>query len=283
VPPAGVLALASMVFVQVGTAASVGLFDRVGVAGTAWLRMLGAAVVFLLLARPRLSSLTPSVLRSGLLLGVVTGLVTLFFLSAIDRIPLGTAAAVEFLGPLAVAVGRSGRRRDLLWPALAAAGILALTEPWHGATDPVGIGFALAAACCWGAYILLTQHVGDALHGVQGLAISMPAAAVVTGLIGAPHAIGQLDVGVLLAGLGLALLSPAIPFALEMLALRRLTAAAFGTLMSLEPAVALAIGAVMLGQRPAVWQLGGVLLVVAAGIGAERHGRRAPAGAVGSE
>ena len=269
-----------MVFVQIGTAASTGLFDQVGVAGTAWLRLAAAALIFLLLARPRIGSIPGPALRSAMLLGVPTAGMTVFFLAAVDRIPLGTAAAVEFLGPLGVAFARRGHQdrgaRGLIWPTLAAVGILALTEPWRGATDLAGIGFALAAAACWGAYILLTQHVGDALHGVQGLALSMPVAAVVAGLVGAPQAVGRLDGGVLLAALGLALLSPVIPYALEMSALRRLTTSAFGTLMSLEPAVALVIGALLLAQRPAPLQLGGILLVVAAGIGAERAGRRAP-------
>jgi inner membrane transporter RhtA len=265
-----------MVFVQIGTAASTPLFDRVGTAGTAWLRLSWAAVIFLALVRPRWRTLPPSALRAAAVLGVVTAGMTVCFLAAVGRIPLGTAAAVEFLGPLGVAVARSSRRRNLLWPAIAAVGIVGLTEPWTGATDLLGVGFALSAAAFWAGYILLTQHVGDSLSGAQGLAVSMPIAAVVAAAVGVPQALGHVTAEVVLVTAGLALLSPVIPYALELSALRRLTTAAFGTLMSLEPAVALLIGLLVLQQRPALWQLGGVVLVVLAGIGAERTGGRAP-------
>lgn len=276
-PPAGLLALTSIVSIQLSIAASTYLFDLVGVAGTAWLRLVFAAMFVLVLVRPRLHEMPGRVLRAGALLGVVTAGMFLFFLAAVDRLPLGTAVALEFLGPLAVAVARSGRRRNLLWPALAAVGIVALTEPWHGGTDPVGIGFALVAGVGWAAYILLTQHVGDALSGIQGLAISLPVAAVVAAGFGAPQVIPALSWELVAAGAGLAVLGTVLPFALEMSALRRLTAAAFGTLMSLEPAVALGVGLLVLSQQPEPWQLAGVLLVVAAGIGAVRTGRRDPA------
>jgi inner membrane transporter RhtA len=190
-------------------------------------------------------------------------------------VPLGTASALEFLGPLGVAVtrGRGGRR--LLWPGLAAAGVLILTHPWQGGSDPAGLACALAAAACWAVYILLTQAVGDELSGLQGLAVSLPVAAVVATLISGPAVIPVMTPRLALAGLGLALLLPVVPFSLEMFALRRLTAGAFGTLMCLEPAVALLAGLALLHQVPAAWSLAGVALVVTAGIGAERTGARA--------
>jgi inner membrane transporter RhtA len=206
-------------------------------------------------------------------LGVVTAAVTMFFMAAVDRIPLGTASALEFLGPLGVAVAR-GRGAVKVWPAIAAVGVLLLTEPWQGAADAGGIAFALAAAACWAAYILLTQTVGDEVAGIQGLAVSMPVAGVVALLVAHPDPTVAFAPGMVLAGIGLAVLLPVIPFALEMLALRRLTTTAFGTLMSLEPAVALVVGLVGLHQTPGLGAVLGILFVVVAGVGAQRSGAR---------
>ena len=206
-------------------------------------------------------------------LGVVTGALTLCFMAAVARLPLGTASALEFLGPLGVAIAR-GRGAVKVWPATAAVGVLLLTEPWHGAADAFGIAFALAAAACWAAYILLTQKVGDEVAGIQGLAVSMPVAGVVALLVARPDPAVALAPHMLLAGIGLAVLLPVIPFALEMLALRRLTTTAFGTLMSLEPAVALIVGLVGLHQTPGLGPVVGILFVVLAGIGAQRSGAR---------
>ncbi len=213
---------------------------------------------------------------SGAALGVVTAGVTLLFMAAVARLPLGTASALEFLGPLGVAVVRTGGLARA-WAVVAAGGVLCLTQPWSGAADPVGVAFALAAAVCWAAYILLTQHVGDRLEGFTGLAISMPVAALVASVVAGPGIVGRLTPELLLLGLGLAILLPVVPFALEMLALRRLTAGAFGTLMALEPAFALAIGFVALHQQPNAVALLGIGLVVVAGVGAERSGSREPA------
>ncbi|MFC0005026.1 EamA family transporter [Micromonospora siamensis] len=267
------MAVASMTCVQLGLAASVGLFDAVGPEGTAWLRLAWAGVLLAVLVRPRPSAFTRSALRACLALGVVTAAVTILFIAAVARLPLGTASALEFLGPLGVAVAR-GRGRARLWAALAAVGVLLLTEPWHGGVDPVGVGYALGAALCWAAYILLTQRVGDEVAGLRGLAVSMPVAGVVATVAIGPSVVGDLTWSVLLAGLGLAVLLPVVPFALELLALRRLTTAAFGTLMSLEPAIALLVGLLALGQVPGPAAVAGIAFVVAAGIGAERTGAR---------
>ncbi|MET8833898.1 EamA family transporter [Micromonospora sp. NPDC004540] len=267
------MAVASMTCVQLGLAASVGLFDRVGPEGAAWLRLAWAGVLLAVVVRPRPSAFTRSALRACLALGVVTAGVTMLFMAAVARLPLGTASALEFLGPLGVAVAR-GRGGAKLWPALAAVGVLLLTEPWHGGADPVGVAYALGAGACWAAYILLTQRVGDEVSGVRGLAVSMPVAAVVATLVVGPSVLGDLTWPVLLAGLGLAVLLPVVPFVLELLALRRLTTAAFGTLMSLEPAIALVVGLVALGQVPGPAAVAGIAFVVVAGIGAERSGAR---------
>lgn len=265
------MALASMVFVQLGIAGSTGLFNRVGPEGAAWLRLAWAGVLLLALVRPRPSDFSRSALFSCIVLGVVTAGLTLLFMAAVARLPLGTASALEFLGPLSVAVARGGRT---LWPALAAVGVVLLTRPWHGRSDPVGIGLALGAAACWAAYILLTQRVGDQVVGLRGLAVSMTVAAAVATLVAGPSQLGHLSWGIVFAGLGLAVLLPVVPFSLELLALRRLDAAAFGTLMSLEPAIALLIGLLALRQVPGPTAVVGVGFVVAAGIGAERSGSR---------
>lgn len=262
--------------VQLGLAASVDLLTRLPAVGVAALRLVWAGLLLLVIVRPRRSSFTRSSLGAAVVLGVVTAGLTMLFMAAVGRIPLGTASAVEFLGPLGVAVLR-GHGRGLVWPVLAAAGVVLLTEPWQGGVDPVGLGFALAAAACWAAYILLTQRVGDQVTGLQGLAVSMPVAGVVSAAVAGatvPGLLTALTPAVLVVGLGLGLLLPVVPFALEMLALRRLTSGAFGTLMALEPAIALTVGAVVLGQLPEVLGIVGIVLVVTAGVGAARSGGR---------
>jgi inner membrane transporter RhtA len=273
-------ALVSMVCVQLGLAVSVGLIERIGAEGTAWLRLVCAAAILLVLVRPRITAFSRSGLIATVALGAVTAALTLLFMAAVARLPLGTASALEFLGPLGVAVARA-RGRARLWPLPAGVGVVLLTEPWLGRIDLLGVAFALAAAVCWAAYILLTQRVGDEVSGLRGLAVSMAVAGLVAtaavGIGSAGTVFAHVDLGLVAFGLGLAILLPVVPFSLEMLALRRLTTAAFGTLMSLEPAIALLIGLVALHQVPGVAAVVGIAFVVAAGIGAERSGARVPA------
>ncbi|MHB8795824.1 MAG: EamA family transporter [Candidatus Nanopelagicales bacterium] len=272
--PAWSLAVVAMLSVQLGAAISVGLFDDIGVAGTAWLRLTLGAAGFVLIARPRYWTWTWRQLRAPVLLGVVSAGMTVSFLAAISLLPLGTVVAIEFLGPLTVAAIHSRSRRALAWPALALLGVLLLTEPWHEVPSVAGVAFALLAAAGWGLYIVITQHVGDRFAGVDGLAISLPVAALVTAFVGLPQAWGQINVQVLLVGLAAALLLPLIPWTLELYALRRLTKSAFGTLMAVEPAIALGIGATVLHQVPTVPRLAGIGCVVLAGVAAARTGRR---------
>ena len=204
------MALASMTLVQLGLAASIGLMDQLGAAGVAWLRLTWAGVLLLVLVRPRPSAFTRSSLLACIALGVVTAGITMLFMASVERLPLGTASALEFLGPLGVAIAR-GRGTARVWALVAAAGVLLLTEPWHGAADPIGVAFALGAACCWAAYILLTQRVGDELSGLQGLAISMPVAALVATAVTGPAVVTTLTPEIVLVGLGLALLLPVFP------------------------------------------------------------------------
>ena len=268
------MAVASMSCVQLGLALSVRMLGQLSPMGVAGLRLAWAGVLLLVLVRPRLRHFSRRDLLACGALGAVTAGLTVLFMLAIARLPLGTASALEFLGPLAVSLygPGSGRRH---WAAPAAIGVVLLTQPWHGGADPAGLVFALASAVCWAAYILLTQHVGDRVTGLNGLAVSMPVAGLVAMLAAGPG-LGRVTWPLLAIMLALAALHPVVPFSLEFLALRRLTASAFGTLMSLEPAIALLAGLVVLGQVPGPVPATGIGLVVVAGIGATRSGARTP-------
>lgn len=277
--PAWMLAVTAMFSVQLGSALSMPLISSVGPAGTAWLRLTAGALMFLVITRPALRSVHRRDIPALVALGVTTGSMTCLFLAAIERIPLGTSVAIEFLGPLSVAALRSGTRRALLWPAFALVGVLMLTEPWHGSVNLVGIGFAAGSAVGWAVYILLTQHIGDRFSGLTGLSLTTPIAAATAAVVGIPQAAGHLTVTIVAAALGLALLLPVLPFALEMTALRHMNHAAFGTLMALEPAIGVILGLVVLHQRPSAVQTLGIVMVVVAGAAAQRNGRRQPAAA----
>jgi len=269
------MAVASMSCVQLGLALSVHLFAQLGPLGVAGLRLAWAGVILLVLVRPRLRHFTGRDLLASSGLGAVTAGLMLLFMLAVARIPLGTASALEFLGPLAVSLyGPGGGRRR--WAAPAAIGVVLLTEPWRGGTGLPGFAFALAAAACWAAYILLTQHVGDRVTGLSGLAVSLPVAGAVAMLAAGPS-LSRVTWPLAGTMLGLAALHPVLPFSLEFLALRRLTASALGILMSLEPAIALLAGLLVLGQVPGLASAAGIILVIIAGIGATRTGARTPA------
>ena len=272
--PPWALAITAMLSVQLGSALSVNLIATVGPAGTAWLRLTAGALIFLAIVRPPLRDVRRADVPVLLALGVATGLMSILFLAAIERIPLGTAVAIEFLGPLTVAAVRSHSTRMLTWPALALLGVVLLTEPWQGEINVAGVAFAALGATGWATYILLTQRIGDRFTGIQGLSITIPIAAAAAAVMGIPQAAGHITPGILAAALGLALLLPVLPFALEMLALRRMTHTAFGTLMALEPAFGLLLGLVVLRQVPSWLQVLGIILVVSAGAGAQRGGTR---------
>jgi inner membrane transporter RhtA len=266
-----------MLLIQLSNALSVTMIQQVGPAGTAWLRMCFGAVLLWFIARPRIRSIRRNDVPVLLVLGLVTGFMTTFFLTAVERIPLGTAVAVEFLGPLAVAGIASKRRRALAWPLLALVGVVLLTEPWHGEIDLIGVGFALAAGACWGLYNVFTQLVGDRFSGITGLSLTIPIAALFTTAVGLPQVVGgNAAWWVLLLAAGIALITPVISFGLEMLALRRMTHTAFGTLLSIEPAFGVLIGLLVLSQSPTIIQLVGIAFVVLAGAAAQRGGNRIP-------
>ena len=268
--------MAAMLCAQLGAALSMDIIATVGPAGAAWLRLTIGGLIFLAIARPRFRDIARRDYPALLALGVATGVMSMSFMFAIERIPLGTCVAIEFLGPLTVAAFQSGTRRALLWPALALVGVVLLTEPWQGSVDIVGIGFSVLGAFSWGSYIVLTQHVGDRFEGITGLAVTIPIAAVTTGIVGIPEAIGHISLGVIVASVAIALLFPVATFALEMLALSRMTHTAFGTLMALEPGIGLALGLIVLHQKPSLIQLVGIMLVVVSGAAAQRGGLREP-------
>jgi len=271
------MAVTAMLAVQLSNALSLSVIEQVGPAGTAWLRMCFGAAFLWLIARPSVRSIRRKNLPALLALGATTGFMTTFFLAAVERIPLGTAVAIEFLGPLTVASLAGKHRKALVWPLLALIGVVLLTEPWHGNIDLAGVGFALLAGGCWGSYNVLTQHIGDRFAGISGLSLTIPVAAIATLPVGLPQVLGgHLTWWVLPAAAGIALITPVIAFGLEMLALRRMTHTAFGTLLSIEPAFGILIGLLVLSQMPSMTQLAGIALVILAGGAAQRDSARTP-------
>lgn len=232
------------------------------------------ALILVVIVRPSIRSLNRSQWVSLLGLGVASGVMTSAFLSALDRLPLGTTVSIEFLGPLTVAAIAGKSLRAALWPLLALVGVILLTEPWRGDFEWVGVGFALIAALGWAFYIVMTQRVGDRFSGLEGLALSMPIAALTATFIGLPQAWGHLTWGVVGVGVILALLTPVFPFALEMAALRKMSKRAFGTLMAVEPAIAAAIGMLVLIQIPDPLHLVGMVCVIVAGVVTQRDSSR---------
>jgi inner membrane transporter RhtA len=269
VPPLG-LVLGAITSIQFGAALAATLFDDLGPAGTSALRLGFAAVVLVVLVRPRVRSHTREDLRLAVVFGLVLGLMNLVFYLALDRIALGIAVTLEFVGPLAVAVLLSRRRLDLVWALLAAAGIVLLAHP-GGDADALGVIFALLAGVCWGVYILLNKSVGQRFSGGDALAIAMVPAALVPLVPGIAEAGADLlDPELLALGFGVALLSSVVPYTLEVEALRRMPANVFGVLMSLEPAVAAVAGFIVLSQDLDAQEIAAIALVVAASAGATR-------------
>ncbi|HEU4657810.1 MAG TPA: DMT family transporter [Capillimicrobium sp.] len=271
VPPVS-LVLCGVVSVQFGAALATTLFDDLGPAGTSLLRIGFAALIMAAVFRPAVRGLRGADARLVAAFGVTLGVMNLTFYEALDRIPLGVAVTIEFAGPLAVAVIGSRRPLDLLWTALAAAGIVLLANPGGAESlDTLGLVFALSAAVCWGLYIVLAARAGPRFRGSDGVTIAMVIAAVVPIVPGVAEAGDELLQPHLLAiGAAVGLLSSAIPYALETEALRRLPRNVFSVLMSLEPAVAALAGWLVVGQSLAARQLVAIGLVVAASAGASR-------------
>ncbi len=269
--PSGVLVIGAIASLQFGAALAATLFATLGPAGIAALRLLFGAIVLCAIRRPRLTGHRRGELLLAAAFGLVLGGMNLSFYEAIDRIPLGIAVSIEFLGPLTVAVAGSRRARDLAWVGMAAAGILALTRGTGTPLDGLGVAFALIAACLWGIYILLNARLGRVFTDSSGLTLAMCVAAIAVlpvGIAGAGSAL--LQPSSLAIGLAVGILASAIPYSLEVEALRRITPAVFGVLMSLEPAMAALAGFVVLGQTLGARALAGIALVIIASIGASR-------------
>lgn len=266
--PAPLLVLTAIVSVQFGGALAATLIPLVGAAGSVALRLVLAAAVLLAVARPRLRGRTRADWLTVCAFALVLGLMNLAFYSSLARLPLGVAVTIEFVGPLVLATVLSRRLRDLVAVAGAALGVVlisgALTVPWDQ-LEVTGILLALTAGACWAAYILLSARTGTRFAQLDGLAIAMAIAALVVAPLGlATAGSSLLSWDALWRGAGIALLSSVLPYSLELIALRRLSARVFGVLLSLEPAVAAVAGLVVLGQRLAPPQLVGLACVMAA-------------------
>jgi inner membrane transporter RhtA len=269
VPPAAYV-VAGIVSAQVGSAVAKYLFAALGPAATVSLRTAFAALVLLLVWRPRLQGRTRADLLAVLALGVTLAGLSLSFYAALERIPLGVAMTLEFAGPLGIALVGSRRRLDLLWGVLAVAGILVLS-PIGGTVDPLGAALALLGGAFWAGYILLSARIGRTIPGGGGLALAMAMAAIVTlpfGIVAGERVAA--DPRLLLAALGVGLLSSVVPLSLELEALRRIPIQVFGVLMSLEPAIAALVGLVLLGEVLGLREIAAISLVVTASVGATK-------------
>ena len=275
--PSPALVLGAIASVQFGSAIATTLFARIGPGGAVALRLVAASVVLMIIWRPSLRARTRRELLLAALFGGVLAGMNLAFYEAIQRIPLGIAVTIEFVGPLAVAVAGSRRRLDLLWVALAAAGIVGLMKGDSHSLNTLGVVLALTAGGLWGAYILVNARVGKTFAGGTGLAIAMCVASVVVLPVGIAQGGAQLvQPQMLLVGAAVGMLSSAIPYTFEMEALRRIATSVFGVLMSLEPAVAALAGFIVIGQSLSGRELIGIALVVVASVGASTAARRAP-------
>jgi inner membrane transporter RhtA len=246
--PAPLYVLVGIASTQIGGAIATTLFDELGPTGTVLLRTAFAAAALVLLWRPRIAGHSRRDLALAVAFGLTLAAMNLSFYEAIDRIPLGIAVTIEFVGPLAVAIGGSRRALDVVWVVLAAVGILLLARA-GGHVNAGGVAFALLAGVFWATYILLSARIGRVFPGGSGLSLAMTVAAVLlvpVGVAGGGSALLRPEL--LAAGAGVAMLSSAIPYSLELAALRRLPTRVLGILLSVEPAMAALAGFVILGQ-----------------------------------
>ncbi|WP_442574244.1 EamA family transporter [Microbacterium sp. F51-2R] len=274
--PAILLVVAGLACQEVGASLAVLLFPRVGPLGMVMLRLVFSAIVLMLIARPRLRGHSRdgwlAVAGFGLVLAVMNGL----FYLALERLPLGVTVTIEVLGPLTLSIVAARRASAWVWAAVAFAGVLALGGGGWERLDPVGVLFALGAAASWAFYILSSARVGREFPRLDGLALAMTIGAVVAlpfGIASAGEALLRPEI--LALGAAVAILSSTIPYAFELIALRRLAASAFAILMSLAPATAALAGWLLLGQQLSWLEILGIALVIAASIGAVRSSQRA--------
>ncbi|MEH6372943.1 EamA family transporter [Streptomyces sp. KLMMK] len=269
------LVLAGAVTGQFGSAFAALLFPRAGALGAVALRVTFAALLLLVVTRPRLRGHSRADWSVAVGFGLALGGMNILFYQAIDRIPLGAAVTLEVLGPLLLSVVASRRPAGLVWAGLALAGVFLLGRGDFGRLGAAGVAFALGAGAMWAAYIVLNARAGTRFPRLDGLAIAMTVAALVSLPLGVGAAGGTLlEPEVLGLGLAIAVMSSGVPYALETLALRRLPAATFAVLTSLAPALAAMAGYLVLDQGLSLLQCGAVVMVVAASAGAIRTGNR---------
>ncbi|MDJ1114188.1 EamA family transporter [Microbacterium dauci] len=260
---------------EAGASLAVLLFPQMGPLGMVMLRLVFSALVLLLIARPSFRGHRSSAWRAAVQLGTALAVMNACFYLALEKLSLGVAVTIEVLGPLVLSIVASRRASAWAWAGLAFAGVLALGAGGWGDIDPVGVLFALGAGACWAWYILSSARVGAEFRKLDGLALAMVVGAAISlpfGIVNAGESLLRIDLVAL--GAAVALLSSTIPYALELVALRRLTAAAFSILMALAPATAALAGFLLLGQHLTVWEMGGIVLVIAASMGAIRAGGR---------
>ncbi|MBD3751885.1 MAG: EamA family transporter [Micrococcales bacterium] len=285
-PPFAVgMVVTGLVCQELGASLAVLLFPALGPLGIVFLRLGFSAVILMIIARPRLRGHTPTAWRSVVAFGLVLALMNCLFYLVLARLPLGVTVTIEVLGPLVLSVIAARRASAWLWAGLALIGVIALAGGGWDRLDPIGVLFALGAASSWALYILASARVGREFPRLDGLALAMVVGALAAlpwGLIAAGGALVRIDL--LALGAAVAVLSSTIPYALELLALRRLAASAFAILMSLAPATATLAGWLLLGQVMTWLEIIGIALVIAASIGAVRAASaRAAAGKRGAE
>ena len=274
--PAPLLALAAMVSVQIGAAVAKTRFDEVEPVGAATLRLVIGAVVLLLVVRPRVRHWTRAQWTAAALLGLALGGMNVLIYVAFASIPIGVAVTIEFLGPLVLSLVHTRRWRDVTWALLALAGVVLLGVGPAAVTAVGGVLAAVAAAACWAGYIVMNRRVGAAIPGVDGLAVSMVVAMVVslpTGLGPAVEGVAAHPTLLLVFG-AVAVLSSVLPYALEMLALRRMPTRVFGVLQSLGPGIAALAGLVVLHEALATQEVVALACVSVASIGVTLSARR---------
>jgi inner membrane transporter RhtA len=261
--------------VQGGAAVAKSLFPSIGPPGVVWLRLLFGSIALWVIARPELRSRPGRELRLVLVLGVVLVSMNVSFYESIDRLPLGVAVTVEFLGPLSVAILASRRRLDFLWVALAGIGVALLADTGGKDVHATGLALATLAAVLWALYITVSVPIGKAFPGASGLAPAMLLGAILITPWGIVSSGGHLDdPQVLGAAVGVGLLSSALPWSLELEALRRLPTNVFGVALALEPAIAALAGLLFLDERLHLRSWLAIVLVVVASAGAAFEVRR---------
>jgi len=277
--PPPVLVLVAIVSIQVGAAFAVRLFPALGPNGTVFLRVLISALLLGLFWRPRFDRQLRAHAGLLLLLGLVIAGMNLCFYQAIARIPLGVAVTIEFIGPLALAVATSRRLPEFLWILLAAAGLVLLAPDIGGRLDPLGVAFALGGAVGWAGFVLVAKRAGRLFASGTGLTYGMAAAAVMLFPFGAEASLALVGAPFLLLGvLAVALLSTTIPWSLEFEALKRMPARSYGVLVTLEPATAVVVGILLLGETLTWATVLAVVCVTTAAVGVTLHDRKGRGG-----